>query len=370
MLKFTRLLYCYDEVCINLLISILENADFNKSIFWAAELFCSGLEKEIWQLIWKIYYEFYALTNPTLQRKIIGRHKKFEKTNKETKETKEETNIYKFQQIMAVLKIFYSNTPTAAIFIINNMYKKPITNKTFEELSKKIKEADISANIKLFIKNFYISVKKYPKETEKLVILMTKKKTKTNPFHNDLFLQYINHLFTYRILNINKSVEEKAEHSTMKISKHNVEYMKNLVLFATNKKPYTTLQYWRDYEISDYTSAFQIERQKIDIKQEFWYHWEYYAMGCLYWSEKIKSYNGKKNKKNKEIQFPSDDMYEAFYEKYNYDIDEVDKETQDKSIKELDYGLTVPDMMKNICKHMKIKLQLDKKIDKNKFKYI
>lgn len=376
MLKFTRLLYCYDEVCINLLISIFEQDDFKKSIFWAAELFCSGFEKEIWQILWKIYYEFYALTNPTLQRKIIGRYKKFEKTNeKETndetnQETKEKTDIYKFEQIMAVLQIFYSNIPTAAIFIINNMYKKPIANKTFEELSKKIKEADISANIKLFIKNFYISVKKYPKETEKLVILMTKKKIKTNPFHNDLFLQYINHLFTYTLLEINKSEEEKVVHPTMKINKHHKKYMKKLVLFETNKKPYTTLQCWRDYEISDYTSSFQLERQKIDIKQEFWYHWEYYAMGCLFWSEKIKSYKGKKNKKDKEIQFPSDDMFEAFYEKYNYDIDEVDKNTQNKSIKELDYGLTVPDMMKNKCKHMKIKLQLDKKIDKNKFKYI
>ena len=150
MLTFTRFLYCYDEVCINLLISILEKKDFNKSTFWAAEMFCSGFEKETWALIWKIYYEFYALTNPKLYQKIAEYQKK---------SIKQKKMISKFKKIMLIIQLFYNNTPCCAMFIVNNMYKKPLTNKPFEELSNKIqKQYEDIKNIKTFIKNLYISV--------------------------------------------------------------------------------------------------------------------------------------------------------------------------------------------------------------------
>ena len=38
----------------------------------------------------------------------------------------------------------------------------------------------------------------------------------------------------------------------------------------------------------------------------------------------------------KKILFSDEDEYDDFYEKYNYELDEQDKETQYKSIKDLD----------------------------------
>tara|TARA_A100001015_G_C14523765_1_gene531431 strand:+ start:245 stop:445 length:201 start_codon:yes stop_codon:yes gene_type:complete len=40
--------------------------------------------------------------------------------------------------------------------------------------------------------------------------------------------------------------------------------------------------------------------------------------------------------KKKKIVFSDEDEYDDFYEKYNYEPDEQDKETQYKSIKDLD----------------------------------
>ena len=338
MLIFTRLLYCYDEVCINLLISILEKKDFNKSMFWAAEIFCSGFEKETWNIIWKIYYEFYALTNPYIEKKIIEYQKKAFSQKK---------TISKFKKVMLAVQLFYNNKPSCAIFIINNMYKKPLINKSFDELSKKIKKQyNKTENIKLFIKYLFICSKKYPNQMEKLAILLTKKKIQKNSYFKNIFLKIICHLFRFKY-NLNDSSKLKQE--KIILTKNDIDYIKKIIKFEIKSKPYKTLQYWRYYNISEYTSAFQLEREKINLKKSFWYHWEYYAMGCLFWNEKIKKYKGKKNKNKKEIEFPCEDLFESFYECYNYDIDELDKKTQEKSIKELNHRLTVPDMLRNVC---------------------
>ena len=80
MVKFTRLLYAYDEVVVNIMMALLERKDFNKVIFWSSELFYSGFLRELSELVWKIYYDFYALNIPFY--KINSRVIKFKKTNK------------------------------------------------------------------------------------------------------------------------------------------------------------------------------------------------------------------------------------------------------------------------------------------------
>ena len=57
---FTRLLYCYDEVKINLLLSILKK-DMRESVFWFMELYESGYKNNLIKFLWEIYYDFFAL---------------------------------------------------------------------------------------------------------------------------------------------------------------------------------------------------------------------------------------------------------------------------------------------------------------------
>ena len=62
-LVFTRYLYIKDEVKTALLLSILNKSD--DAIFWAYELYYSGFKNELYALIWKIYYDFFATLNPS-----------------------------------------------------------------------------------------------------------------------------------------------------------------------------------------------------------------------------------------------------------------------------------------------------------------
>ena len=79
MIAFTRLLYAYDEVIVNLMFAILEKKDFNKVIFWSAELFYSGFLRELSELFWLFYYDFYTFNVPFY--KINSKFKKFKKLN-------------------------------------------------------------------------------------------------------------------------------------------------------------------------------------------------------------------------------------------------------------------------------------------------
>ena len=72
-LVFTRYLYVKDEVRISLLVSILNKSD--DAIFWAYELYYSGFKTELLNLIWKIYYDFFATLNPTFEQYLLKKYK-------------------------------------------------------------------------------------------------------------------------------------------------------------------------------------------------------------------------------------------------------------------------------------------------------
>ena len=63
-LELTRNLYPRDEAELSLMFAILEKQPCEMCLFWACELIYSGFD--IGQLMWSIYYDFYAQMNPGL----------------------------------------------------------------------------------------------------------------------------------------------------------------------------------------------------------------------------------------------------------------------------------------------------------------
>ena len=71
-LIFTRYLYVKDEVRLALLASILKKSD--DAIFWAYELYYSGFKHELFELLWNIYYDFFATLNPSFESYFLKKH--------------------------------------------------------------------------------------------------------------------------------------------------------------------------------------------------------------------------------------------------------------------------------------------------------
>ena len=74
-LVFTRYLYLKDEVKLALVTSLIEKNE--RSVFWAYELYYSGFQTELFDLLWKIYYDFYYTLNPAFQQYFIKKHKEW-----------------------------------------------------------------------------------------------------------------------------------------------------------------------------------------------------------------------------------------------------------------------------------------------------
>jgi len=61
----TRYLYLKKEVILYLILDILERKD--NAIYWACELYNSGFQIELFEILWKIYYNFFASLNPSYE---------------------------------------------------------------------------------------------------------------------------------------------------------------------------------------------------------------------------------------------------------------------------------------------------------------
>ena len=65
--KLTRYLYITEDVLSSLIVSIFEK-NYDKSLFWASELYFSGLEKITVEFIYSIYRNFFYSNNPKLDK--------------------------------------------------------------------------------------------------------------------------------------------------------------------------------------------------------------------------------------------------------------------------------------------------------------
>jgi len=74
----TRYLYIKEDVLASLVISIFEK-DYDKSLFWASELYYSGIEKETVDFIYSIYSNFFYSNNPKLDKIMKTGLKRYDK---------------------------------------------------------------------------------------------------------------------------------------------------------------------------------------------------------------------------------------------------------------------------------------------------
>lgn len=74
----TRYLYIKDDVFSSLIVSIFEK-NYDKSLFWASELYYSELEKETVEFIYSIYRNFFYSNNPKLDKIMKTGVERFDK---------------------------------------------------------------------------------------------------------------------------------------------------------------------------------------------------------------------------------------------------------------------------------------------------
>lgn len=337
MFKLTRFLYNQEEVKLSLVTSILNKKNILECYYWFSELYYSKLD--VCDIIWEIYFDYYALINPKLEQYI----------SKKINDWKEKND---FEHLLYIIKNLHISKYDCRVFLLRQI-------SISENLCQKNIYLDcISKTIKKYNKLYHpllISIKKI-QWIDTCYYLNKLFKCKKEKESYDIYHTIIDYLsyddISYNVLNDlwKNRIDKRDFHFTLKmicriLMKTNCINIKT-VYVSPNKEDideikslenpvipvYKTLPNNRWFKVDENIGSFDLRRFHIPNYKNENYNWEYYASFVPLWKERIDEFNGEINYENKCIEFDDDNSLEGFYEKYGYELDEQSKATQDYSI--------------------------------------
>jgi len=308
-----------DEVEVSLVTSLLTRSE--RSLFWAAELYYSGFGEELFALFWKIYYDFYAVLNPTL----------WEYLSKKQKEFPENPEIV----IACIIKTFLLRPVTLDMYFL-----RIVQDDCIHELLTSLKEANyISIRNQIFSENSKIKeileksldfFECHGEKREKLTKKWARSRKCPQIDSRVHLLSLIMSFFSQQSGKPpGKNFYGMAEPE--EITKYNT------LLVDEKRKHYKILEEaCRDTIDSDnHLSLFYLERNKFspeEVKKAYYHDWLYYASFSPVWSERIYRYGGEIVHDTRKIVFTNEDNEQEFYENFGYEPDEQKQTTIQKSI--------------------------------------
>ena len=331
---FTRYLYEKEEVEIAFVLSLLYKKE-DESLFWAYELYYSGFYKDLSELLWKVYYDFYASCNPAFE---IYLHKKI--TEILTEKKREDRTLGIVIQNFLIrpfnMDVFFLRLNIAKIHDV-------VVEGVALDYKKLMYDVFISGKeCRLLLEEYYLqyacadpkskTIEKIIKEYEKAIL--------RTPFIDKhvIVLCKILHLYG---LNQNKKMGKNIYIcSSDSDGDGGGEYIMYETILAEPKEQlpaYKILSLGALYEINQFNCLhlFTLKRETFDIRAAYLHNWLYYASRSPCWAERIREYGGQIMVEERKVVFLDDDRMEEFYQQYGYEPDEQRKEVQNKSILEI-----------------------------------
>jgi len=323
---FTRYLYVKDEVKLSLLVSILNKSE--KSLFWAYELYYSGFDAELFSYLWKIYFDFYYSVNP-------GFYKYFLKKQLEWQKTKESFEKHKI--IGIIVNNLLIRPHNMDVFLLRHVARNfEIDTDSISQLSEWLDKKNY-LNIADYIFNKCSSITELNAKLEQIATFFKERNVKVDESPKNIGLLSEKHIALARVMLMFSRAEKITMGKNLYIIMEDEEIKKHDTMesdYDNSFYPYKILPLVTSHSIDaeNYLSLFALQRENVDLKNSYYYHWDYYAFGSPVWKERIESFKGKANHETMRLEFPDDDCFEDFYNKYNYEPDEQKTETQNKNI--------------------------------------
>jgi hypothetical protein len=83
---------------------------------------------------------------------------------------------------------------------------------------------------------------------------------------------------------------------------------------------------------SQWLNLFKLKRDKLNIREAYYYNWLYYASQSPLWASRICAFNGVIDNETKSVDFEEEHDLQAFYSNYGYEPDEQQLSTQNKCL--------------------------------------
>ena len=337
-LVFTRYLYIKDEVKSVLLISILNKSD--DAIFWAYELYYSGNKNELYAFIWQIYYDFFAMLNPSFAAylaKKLGPN--------------ELIDVRFISSIIQNLIIRPYNTDVFLLRIISEQF---------------VSDAGVEAeDVEVFLLNqdyrglasYILNSKQDKIEIYKVVLnyfKLTNQQRLIKELGNILVTNSENSSQVLlanimSLINQNVNLGPKINFYVRVDPEEVVQY--ETIEASAEIKSYRILRLGCTCKIqNNWANLFEGFRNRsigngLKDKYKGWTNqatiqkynekWLYHAAFSPIWFDRIKTCKGYIDYENQEVKFISDDWEETFYTQYGYDPDEQSQQTKDNALKHI-----------------------------------
>ena len=348
-LVFTRYLYIKEEVRIALLVSILNKSD--DAIFWAYELYYSGFKYELLNLIWKIYYDFFATLNPAYEAYLLKKHKEFLTENNPNEE----------RIVSAIIQDLLFRPFNTDVFLLRNVCEIFEVDINYHDATEKITNMEkVRQNLTQWIANQdFRSIAQWILNVNKDVIKIADIyniclelfETKIKLSKAKLLKEFINALkltINHNVILLTKIMTLFSKQADLKKGKSiyiNVEpediIPYETIISSDELKHYQILEKAYICGIDDlkHLSLFKLTRDKYNIQDAYWFRWEYHASFSPLWAKRIKDFGGYPDHTKQKVIFkeePDDDLMQEFYTNYGLEPDEQKKEIQDKSITKIE----------------------------------
>lgn len=128
----TKNLYFSKYVFCSLAISLLKKKRITEVFFWGNEIYESDMQFELWDFIWILYFDFYAINNVTIFNTIYNDYKNWLKT-KDKKEDKRNKYIKQYS-IYDNLKLLRSRKINTTVY---NTFEKNVKEANKNEFTNK-----------------------------------------------------------------------------------------------------------------------------------------------------------------------------------------------------------------------------------------
>jgi hypothetical protein len=342
-LIFTRYLYLKDEVRISLLVSILNKSD--DSIFWGYELYYSGFKNEFFELIWKIYYDFFATLNPSFEAYLKKKHKQW-LLNENASQADDKI-------VKSIIQDLLFRPFNTDVFFLRNICENFEIDIEYHQDTEKITDTmELQLNMKKWIdSNDYRSLAQWVlnenyKEVKNIqdiyrVVLnvlnipITNNKNIYNEIYTDDNNQKKNNtVLLAKIMTLISKNNKLKKGKSIYIKVEQEEIIPFETITSEMIKSYNILEVGCICGINDlnHLSLFKLKRHKYDLNDKYWYNWLYHASFSPIWSKRIQMYKGYPDYSKKRILFMNEYLEDEFYKLYGLEPDEQKSSVQEKSI--------------------------------------
>jgi hypothetical protein len=327
----TRYLYVTKYVKLSLIIALLEK-DINKALFWTFELYFSGLDQELFGLLWVVYFGFYASLNPELFDYLLETYKNW---------IKSEDFDEKSKIVCLMINNLIIRNYSIDVFILSKLSNSQNIDITGVDLAKELEDKNFPV-----ITKYIMSKTKMDdlQQTYKIILNYFKKKNKNNEM--DKFRKMM------EVSNVNPGIILLSLVFIYYNKKLKIKMNKNVIVdsFDMDIDEYKTIQVDDDlpaykilplayvYEIFDDNNYIHLfDNRKNLMKREeiidlYQYKWLYHASFSPIWFYRIQKYNGVISHSTKAVVFPDEESLQDFYLFYGYEPDELPRAIQNKSI--------------------------------------